>query len=72
MVYSVLINFTEVNLKPYRTINVILEKAFNYNYKLRIEKLTFYADDRLGLVWSRDRLVLAKVMEKKLENSVSW
>ena len=31
-----------------------------------------YADDGFGLVRSRDRQILANLMEKKLENTVSW
>jgi hypothetical protein len=37
-----------------------------------IENLTFYADDGFGLVRSRDRQVLAKLMESKLEKTVEW
>ena len=32
-----------------------------------IEKLTYYADDGLGLVWNKDRQELVNLMERKLD-----
>ena len=37
-----------------------------------IEKLTYYADDGLGLVWNKDRQELVNLMERKLDRIDTW